>query len=63
VPTGVTHFTADVTSSILSEDAVRGTYNLVYFRRRDVGGHFAAAESPAAVYEDIRTTLERAAPA
>lgn len=60
-PTGVSHFTADITSGILAEEIVRKNYNVVYFRRRDAGGHFAAAESPNEIYDDINATVERAA--
>jgi pimeloyl-ACP methyl ester carboxylesterase len=60
VPTGVTHFTADPTATLVSEEFVSLIYNLVYFRSRETGGHFAAAESPDAVDEDIRATLEMA---
>lgn len=59
-PTGVTQFTVDLPREMLNEDVIRMMYNLVYYRQREVGGHFAAAESPEAVVEDIRTTVERA---
>jgi hypothetical protein len=59
-PTGVSHFTVDVPQEVITEDVIRRTYNLVYYRRRDTGGHFAAAESPDEVVEDIRATVERA---
>ena len=32
-------------------------YNLVWTRARDQGGHFAAAERPAEIVEDIREAL------
>jgi pimeloyl-ACP methyl ester carboxylesterase len=60
-PTGVSHFTLDVPPEVLSEEIIRLNYNLVYYRRHDTGGHFAAAESPDAVARDIRATVQRAA--
>lgn len=54
-PSGITFFDHDMTSQ--SRFWVEDYYNLVFTNSRDRGGHFAAAESPAAVVEDIRATF------
>lgn len=54
-PSGITFFDHDMTSQ--ARFWVEDYYNLVFTNSRDRGGHFAAAESPAAVVEDIRATF------
>jgi pimeloyl-ACP methyl ester carboxylesterase len=54
-PSGITFFDHDMTSQ--SRFWVEDYYNLVFTNSRDKGGHFAAAEAPAAVVEDIRATF------
>lgn len=54
-PAGVTVFRADPTS--LFADGNLANYNLHYLVERHTGGHFAAAEEPAALVEDIRATF------
>ena len=54
-PTGITFFDHDLTSQ--SRFWVEDYFNLVFTNARDRGGHFAAAEQPAAVVEDIRQTF------
>jgi pimeloyl-ACP methyl ester carboxylesterase len=55
-PTGVTVFHRDVTLAGHT-DVPRGYYNLTFERHRYSGGHFAPAEEPAALVEDIRDTF------
>jgi len=57
-PSGVSSFTAEgVPEAVAGDDAsgwMQDYYNLVFERTRASGGHFAAAENPVAVVEDIR---------
>jgi len=55
VPTGITLFAAD--SGPGSPDWTKEYFNRVYFRQRTAGGHFASAEEPEAIVEDIRATF------
>ncbi|RAK97958.1 epoxide hydrolase family protein [Aspergillus ibericus CBS 121593] len=52
VPFGYTSFYWDTEPS--SRRAVERTGNLVFYRERDNGGHFAALESPEGLAQDIR---------
>jgi len=54
-PTGITLFAAD--SGPASPDWTKEYFNRVYFKQRTTGGHFASAEEPAAIVEDIRATF------
>ncbi|KAH0387653.1 alpha/beta-hydrolase, partial [Aureobasidium melanogenum] len=52
VPYGYTSFFWDTEPS--SKRAVERTGNLVYYKERDDGGHFAALEQPEGLMEDLR---------
>ncbi|ARS28356.1 epoxide hydrolase family protein [Sphingomonas sp. KC8] len=54
-PAGVSLFRNDGTA--LFPDRSLSNYNLQFLRERSSGGHFAAAEEPAALVEDIRATF------
>ena len=54
-PTGITLFDHDAGPG--SVDWTKDYYNLVLLERRRPGGHFAAAEEPEAIVEDIRRTF------
>ena len=54
-PTGVSIFVAD--SGRGPTEAQKAYYNLIYAREHFTGGHFAAAEEPELVVEDIRATF------
>lgn len=58
--TGVSHFTVDMPAVIVNRDAIARYYNLVYYRQYETGGHFAAAESPEVVVNDILATVAAA---
>jgi microsomal epoxide hydrolase len=60
-PTGVSHFTVDMPAALASREAIGRHYNLVYYRQYESGGHFAAAESPEAIVNDIVATVAAAA--
>jgi pimeloyl-ACP methyl ester carboxylesterase len=55
VPTGLSIFVPD--SGHGPTEAQKDYYNLVYAKEHLTGGHFAAAEEPARVVEDIRATF------
>ena len=52
VPFGYTSFFWDTEPS--SKRAVELTGNLVFYKERDEGGHYAAAEDPEGIVEDVR---------
>jgi pimeloyl-ACP methyl ester carboxylesterase len=54
-PTGYTLFLPDTIA--LPRDWIPAYYNVTYARERESGGHFAPAEQPEAVVEDIRATF------
>lgn len=54
-PTGISYFVPD--SGLGPTDQHKAYYNLVYTREHLTGGHFAPAEEPARVVEDIRATF------
>lgn len=54
-PAGITLFLNDGAS--LPNKERLANYNLHFMKERDSGGHFAPAEEPAAVVEDIRQTF------
>lgn len=54
-PTGYTLFLPDTIA--LPRDWIPVYYNVCYAKERQVGGHFAPAEEPDAVVEDIRATF------
>jgi hypothetical protein len=45
---------------IINRDTIGRYYNLVHYRRYETGGHFAAAESPDVVVDDVITTVAAA---
>lgn len=51
-PTGISHFTHDGTVGLGA--GMESLFNLVFERRHDRGGHFAAAEAPDAIVQDLR---------
>jgi pimeloyl-ACP methyl ester carboxylesterase len=55
-PTGLSIFHADMPPAS-SLDGLEQIFNLVECRQHDRGGHFAAAESPDVLVEDIRSTF------
>ncbi len=59
-PTGVSHFTVDMPDVLANPDVIGRYYNLVYYRQYETGGHFAAAESPEVVVNDIVATVAAA---
>jgi len=59
-PTGVSHFTVDIPAVLFTPDTISRYYNLVYYRQHDSGGHFAAAESPEVIVNDIIATVAAA---
>src|SRR5438132_2837179 len=59
-PTGVSHFTVDMPAVITNRDAIARYYNLVYYRQYETGGHFAAAESPEVIVNDVIATVAAA---
>ena len=54
-PSGVSIFRGD--GAGLFADALLPLYNAHYVKTHEKGGHFAAAEEPEAVIEDIRATF------
>src|SRR3546814_6285360 len=51
-PSGISHFTHDGTTGLGS--GLESMFNLVFERRHDRGGHFAPAEVPELIVDDIR---------
>ena len=51
-PSGISHFTHDGTTGLGS--GLEAMFNLVFERRHDRGGHFAPAEVPDLIVDDIR---------
>jgi hypothetical protein len=56
-PFGYTSFYWDTEPS--SKRAVERTGNLVFYRERNDGGHFACLESPAGICEDLREVVRK----
>jgi pimeloyl-ACP methyl ester carboxylesterase len=59
-PSGVSHFLVDMPAVITNRDVIGRYYNLVLYRQYETGGHFAAAESPEVVVDDIIATVAAA---
>jgi pimeloyl-ACP methyl ester carboxylesterase len=59
-PTGVSHFIVDMPTVIINREAIGRYYNLLHYRQYETGGHFAAAESPEVVVDDIIGTVAAA---
>jgi pimeloyl-ACP methyl ester carboxylesterase len=56
VPAGVSSFAHEIYTS--PESWARKAYpNLIYYKKHDVGGHFAAWEVPQLIVEDVRATF------
>jgi microsomal epoxide hydrolase len=55
VPAGVTHLGGDVGRGVI--DSVRGDFDIRYENSHPTGGHFAPAEEPEVVINDIRATF------
>jgi pimeloyl-ACP methyl ester carboxylesterase len=57
-PTGVSLFRSDLPPGV-STDWIGSYFNLSFYREHPQGGHFAAAERPGDIVEDLRTFFRR----